>query len=94
MNPMHPELRSGLAEERIRRLAEDRHLPSPPGTARRLAARLLLVASNRLAGEPGSRVERVVHEPIGELVVLAPHCRVADVVEGAGESRGLERQLA
>jgi len=50
MYPMHPELRSGLAEERVLRLAADRRTPAP-GASRRLAARLLLALGTRLAGE-------------------------------------------
>jgi hypothetical protein len=51
MNPLHPELRTGLAEERIRRLADDRRAPFAPGPTRRLFARVLLSAGARLAGE-------------------------------------------
>ena len=52
MLAMHPELRNGLAEAHVERLAHDRSRPSAPGPARRLAARLLLAASARLAGDP------------------------------------------
>jgi hypothetical protein len=51
MQPMHPEFRAGLADERFRRLAADMGTPAPPGTLRRAAAQLLLAASKRLAGE-------------------------------------------
>jgi len=37
MYPMHPELRKGLAEARIRRLAEDMQASSPVGIRRWLA---------------------------------------------------------
>ena len=52
MQPMHPELRKGLAEEHFLRLVEDRVTPPRAGRTRRLAARLLLGASERLAGDP------------------------------------------
>ena len=48
----HPELRHGLAEEHIGRLAEDMFTPRPAGRFRRRIAALLLAASERLAG-PG-----------------------------------------
>ena len=54
----HPELRKGLAEEHIHRLAGDWD------TSR-------------------SGVERVVDEPVGELVVLAANGRVRDGAEVA-----------
>jgi hypothetical protein len=49
---MHPELRTGLAEEHILRLEEDMRTRRSAGRTRRLAARLLLSASERLDGEP------------------------------------------
>lgn len=76
---MHPELRDGLAEEHALRLARDIQNPAQVGRTRQFAARLLLAASRRLAGEPAdSRVERVVDEPVGEFVVLAAHRGVCD----------------
>ena len=51
MHPMHPDLRSGLAEEHVGRLAADRRAPLAPGPTRRMIARLLLAAGTRLAGE-------------------------------------------
>ena len=51
MQSMHPELRKGLAEEHVLRLMEDRWTPPRAGRTRRLAARLLLGASERLAGD-------------------------------------------
>jgi hypothetical protein len=48
---MHPELRTGLAEEHILRLEGDMRTRRSAGRTRRLAARLLLSASERLAGE-------------------------------------------
>ena len=51
MLSMHPELRKGLADDHFHRLLEDRWMPPRVGRARRLTARLLLAASNRLAGE-------------------------------------------
>jgi len=51
MLSMHPELRKGLTEEHFQRLLEDRWMPPRVGRTRRLTARLLLAASNRLAGE-------------------------------------------
>ena len=75
----HPELRNGLAEEHILRLAQDMRSPARIGPTRQFAARLLLAASRRLAGEPAdSRVERLVDEPVRELVVLAAHRGVCD----------------
>ncbi len=47
----HPELRQGLAEERIHRLAVDMYAPASAGRTRRFAARLLLAAARRLADE-------------------------------------------
>jgi hypothetical protein len=47
MNPMHPELRKGLAEEHVRRLAEDMRTPAAAGAVRRLAARFPLNALRR-----------------------------------------------
>jgi len=51
MQLMHPELRKGLAEEHFLRLVEDRWTPTRAGRTRRVAARLLFAASERLAGE-------------------------------------------
>jgi hypothetical protein len=51
---MHPELRKGLAEERIQRLAVDMWTPATAGRTRRLAAAVLLAASRRLAPEPAA----------------------------------------
>ena len=48
---MHPNLREGLAEEHILRLEGDMRSRRSAGWTRRLAARLLLAASERLAGE-------------------------------------------
>ena len=79
MHFMHPELRNGLAEEHALRLARDMRSPAQVGRTRRFAAQVLLAASRRLAGEPpGSRVERLVDEPVRELVVLAAHRGVCD----------------
>ena len=92
MQPMHPELRQGLAEERIRRLAAE-WAPAPVGRARRAAAGLLLAASRRLAAEPhpaASAVERLVDEPVRELVVLAADGRVGHRAQLAGQSRCFE----
>jgi hypothetical protein len=51
MHAMHPDLRTGLAEERVQRLRDDRRAPSSPGLTRRLASHALLAAANWLAGE-------------------------------------------
>ena len=51
MELMHPDLRAGLAEEHILRLEGDMDTRRSAGRTRRLAARLLLAASQRLAGE-------------------------------------------
>jgi hypothetical protein len=48
---VHPDLRTGLAEEHIQRLEGDMGMRRSAGRTRRLAARLLLSASERLAGE-------------------------------------------
>jgi hypothetical protein len=75
----HPEFRNGLAEEHVLRLAQDMSSPAQVGRTRQFAARLLLAASRRLAGEPAdSRVERLVDEPVREFVVLAAHRGVCD----------------
>jgi hypothetical protein len=50
MELMHPDLRAGLAEEHILRLEGDMRTRRSAGRTRRLAARLLLAASERLAG--------------------------------------------
>jgi hypothetical protein len=76
MELMHPDLRAGLAEEHILRLEGDIGTRRSAGRTRRLAARLLLSASERLAGEAPSGVEGLVDEPVGELVVLSAHGRV------------------
>jgi hypothetical protein len=48
MNPMHPELRKGLAEEHVRRLAEDMQAaPMSLGAVWRLVARVPLGAFRR-----------------------------------------------
>ncbi len=46
----HPDLRQGIAQEHIGRLAEDMFAPRQPGRFRRQIAALLLAASERLAG--------------------------------------------
>lgn len=94
MQPMHPELRTGLAEEHILRLKEDMRTRRSAGRTRRLAARLLLAASRRLAGDAASGIEGIVDEPVGELVVLPPYRRVRDGAELAREAGSLERQPA
>ncbi len=50
MLSFHPDLRQGIAEEHIGRLAEDMLAPRPAGRFRRQVATLLLAASERLAG--------------------------------------------
>ena len=66
MELMHPDLRTGLAEEHILRLEGDRRTRRrSAGRTRRLAARLLLSASRRLDGEPASGVECLVDQPVG-----------------------------
>jgi hypothetical protein len=54
MHAMHPDLRTGLAEEHVRRLRDDRRAPSSPGPTRRFASHALLAAANWLAGEQGA----------------------------------------
>src|SRR2546422_5420662 len=39
------------------------------------------------------RIERLIDEAIGQLVVLAPHRAIAHVADLPGESRGLQREL-
>ena len=51
MHAMHPDLRMGVAEEHVRRLADDRRAPASPGPTRRIASQVLLAAANWLAGE-------------------------------------------
>jgi hypothetical protein len=94
MELMHPDLRAGLAEEHILRLEGDMRTRRSAGGTRRLAARLLLSASRRLAGETTSGVEGFVHEPVGELVVLTSNRRVSNGPELAREAGCLERKLA
>ena len=48
---VHPDLRTGLAEEHILRLEGDMGTRRSAGRTRLLAARVLLSASERLAGE-------------------------------------------
>ena len=50
MLSFHPDLRQGVAEEHIVRLAEDMFAPRSTGGVRRRIAALLLAASKRLAG--------------------------------------------
>ena len=57
MHPMHPELRKGLAEERIRRLSEDMRAPLSTGRVGQFAARLWLAASRRHAEESSTPVQ-------------------------------------
>jgi len=79
MHFMHPELRNGLAEDHVLRLAQEMRSPAQVGRTRRLAAQVLLAASRRLAGEAlDSPVERLVDQPVRELVVLAAHRGVCD----------------
>jgi hypothetical protein len=94
MELMHPDLRTGLAEEHILRLEGDMGTRRSAGRTRRLAARLLLTASERLAGEAASAVEGLVDKPVGELVVFTANRRVGDGTELAREAGCLERKLA
>jgi hypothetical protein len=50
MLSFHPDLRQGIAQEHIDRLAVDRLTPRSVPSLRRRVAALLLVASERLAG--------------------------------------------
>ncbi len=56
MLSFHPDLRQGIAEEHIGRLAEDMFAPRSAGSFRRQIAALLLAASERLdrAGQPAA----------------------------------------
>ena len=51
MLSFHPELRQGMAEEHVGRLAEDLVAPRSAGRFRRRFAALLLTASERLGGQ-------------------------------------------
>jgi hypothetical protein len=94
MELMHPDLRTGLAEEHILRLEGDMSTRRSAGRTRRLAARLLLTASERLAGEAPSAVEGLVDKPVGELVVFTADRRVRDGAKVARETGCLERKTA
>ena len=86
MELMHPELRRGLAEEHIR--ARPRRTRSPVG---RDALRRFVVTVRVARRRSG--VERLVDEPVGELVVLAAHRGVRDGAEAAPERGSLSESV-
>ena len=64
--------------------------------ASRRSSQLSYIRAGRASIAPGfsvGRVQSLVHEPVGQLVVLAADGRVRDVADPAGEARGLEGEL-